>query len=573
MGRGEVLIVAAALAAAFVCLDCPPQAAYGLSASSPNVVINEVFYDPQGSDTGQEFVELYNPSDQPVCLSGWAFETGNGSYEQRWKLEWEGTEADTIPPGEFFVIGEEYLGPEADLVTDLDLQNGPDGCRLTSFDGSMDVLGWGDLVFTEYYEGQPCNEVASGSSIGRDPDGRDTDRNLEDFAPFKRPSPGDYNHPPFDLGLARAAMSRYTTTSGSRIDIVCCIANCGTQACGSGAKVFAAVGPYADSTILTGDLTPGGLFDVVVRPAYPGEGLHMVRVWHRSEFDRWHDNDSLVTTIVLPPSPVVVNEIMFSPGSRDCEWVELLNAGFTVLNLKSWTLEDQCGRPRTITKDDLLLEPGAYLLLVEDEEVFAMAHQDPDPCFLRPEGGWPTLNDKDGPLGIADMVVIRDCRGTTVDSAVYRERWSGPGVSIERIDPRQPSPNPANWSPHYGSGQGSPGRANSVSFQVGDGRGILSLSPEAFTPDGNGMNDFLAVKVSFPEACLVRLGVFDLAGNMVCSLIDGEVVEVSRTTFWNGDGTGGKRLATGVYLIALEAKAVCSGKAYELKRPAILVRR
>jgi hypothetical protein len=573
MGRGKVLIVAAALAAAFVCSVCFPPVAGGRPADSPSAVINEIFYDPQGSDAGQEFVELFNRSEQAVCLLGWTLETGNGAYEQRWKLEWQGIETDTISPGGFFVISEESVDPEGDYVTNLDLQNGPDGCRLTSLDGSVDVVGWGDLLYAEYYEGEPCEKAASGSSIGRDPDGLDTGHNQEDFAPFERPSPHDYNHPPSDLKIAKAALSRYTTTSGVDIDIVCCVANCGTQACGTGGTVFAAVGAHEDSTRLTGDLTPGDLFDVVVRPVSPGEGLHLVRVWHRSAFDRWHDNDSLVTTIVLPPSPVVVNEIMFRPGSHDCEWIELLNTGYTAIDLKSWTLEDQCRRPRTITEDDLWLEAGAYLLLVEDQQVFAMAHQDPDINFLRPAGGWPTLNDKDGAFGIADMVVVRDYHGTAVDSVAYRERWSSPGVSIERIDPRQPSPNPANWSPHYGGDQSSPGRANSVSFHVGDGRDILSLCPEAFTPDGNGANDFLAVKVTFPEACLVRLGVFDLAGNMVQSLIDGEVIEQSRTTFWNGKSTDGRDLATGVYLVTLEAKATSSDRAYELKRPAILVRR
>jgi hypothetical protein len=415
--------------------------------------------------------------------------------------------------------------------------------------------------------------VSSGSSIGRDPDGRDSDRNSDDFTALAQPSPGDYNHPPFDLTISKAALSRYTPTASSQIDIACCIVNCGTETCGSGAKVFAAAGPYLDSTTVMGDLAPGEHLRLAAQPPHPGSGLHLVSVWQRFKPDRWHGNDTLVTSIVLLPSPLVINEIMYKPGTHDCEWVELLNRGRVDLNLKHWTIEDNCGRSRIITNQDLLLGTDRYLLLVEDEGVFAMAHQDQDTYVLRPEGGWPTLNDVDGPLDMADMVVVRDHYGTTIDSVAYRERWSRPGISVERIDPGQPSTAAANWSPHYGSAGGSPGRANSVSFHIDCGRGVLSLSPRAFTPDGNGVDDILAVKVRFPSACLVRLTVFDLAGNAVRSLIDGEVVEASRITFWDGTGEDGNSLATGVYLVLLEARATTSGEAYELKTPAILVRR
>src|SRR3989338_4866874 len=41
------------------------------AAALAQVVINEVLFDPTGSDTGLEWVELYNASDSAVNLSGW----------------------------------------------------------------------------------------------------------------------------------------------------------------------------------------------------------------------------------------------------------------------------------------------------------------------------------------------------------------------------------------------------------------------------------------------------------------------------------------------------------------------
>ncbi|HNY28111.1 MAG TPA: lamin tail domain-containing protein [Candidatus Sumerlaeota bacterium] len=42
----------------------------------PRVVINEIFYHAPNNENALEYVELYNASDQPVDLSGWAFFKG-----------------------------------------------------------------------------------------------------------------------------------------------------------------------------------------------------------------------------------------------------------------------------------------------------------------------------------------------------------------------------------------------------------------------------------------------------------------------------------------------------------------
>jgi hypothetical protein len=568
MGQGKAVPLRAALLAALVL----PVAAAHVTAGPP-VVVNEVLYDPQGKDTGLEFVELFNLSPATVCLEGWTFETGNGAYEGRWSHEWTGTETDSIAAGGFFVIGEELVAPAPDVVTALDLQNGPDACRLTSPGSDRDIVGWGELAYGEYYEGAPAERASSGSSIGRDPDGSDSDGNYDDFRVLHTPSPGDYNHPPFDLAVEKAGLSRYTSTSGTDIDIVCRLVNDGTEAC-TGTTVCAALASLLDSVYVPDRIGPCEEVKAVVRLPHPGEGLHAIQVWHWHRLDRWHTNDSLATSIVLKPPPVVINEVMFKPVGTECEWIEVFAHAATDVNIRNWTLEDYRGTRRTLTGEDLVLSQGDMLVLVEDEEVFALAHPDlHSGGFLRPRGGWPTLNDVDGPLNFADMIVVRDAHGTAVDSIAYRTRWSQPGVSFERIDPRGPSSGSSNWSPHYGSSGGSPGRANSVSFHLPGKGEILTLSPSAFSPDGDGRDDLLAAAVRLREPCLVRLTVFDLKGRPVVRLIDGEVVETSRTTFWDGKGENGKRHATGAYLVLLEARATSSGKTYRARSPAILVRR
>ncbi len=538
------------------------------------VVINEVLYDPAGGDGGYEFVELFNRGETATGLEGWTFETGNGSYQARWTLEWTGSRTDTIGPRGFFVIGEEWVWPLPDAVTSLDLQNGPDGCRLTDPAGETDVAGWGDLGFEEYSEGEPAADVGSGSSIGRDPDGSDTGSNSVDFAGFAAPSPADYNHPPRDLTPLALGLSRYTPPTLPEIDLVCRVTNAGTEACGCGAVVTARVGGCSDSISILEDLNPAETAGIVLRLPNPGGGHREAVAWVSYCDDRWNGNDTVLTSIVVPPPPLVVNEIMFKPDGCDCEWIEVLNRSTGTLNIRGWTLEDSRGSPKNIADHDLIMGSGTFLVLVEDDDTFQAIHPDISrPAFRSPSGGWTTLNDVDGPLGFADAIVIRDGYGTMVDSVAYAESWTDPGRSVERIDPAAPSPHAANWSPHFGVSSSSPGAENSVSFHLPAEGKVLSLSTKTFSPNGDGKDDLVAVSVALPGAGLVRLSVFDINGRLVRRLIDGETVDSGRVTFWDGSLGDGARARTGVYLLMFEARMHASGETFRARSPLILVRR
>ncbi|MBZ0266676.1 hypothetical protein K8I85_00835, partial [bacterium] len=169
------------------------------------VVLNEVHYDPAGADGGREYVELaagvvgddeggIRREEGDGSLAGWRLETGNGAApDGEWKVAWIGAPGDRLEDG-LFAVGEGGVVPPPDAVVELDLQNGPDACRLVSPDGVVDVCGWGSPLPEGLYEGAPATDVASGRSLSRQPDGRDTGNNAADFADAA-PSPGAFNAP------------------------------------------------------------------------------------------------------------------------------------------------------------------------------------------------------------------------------------------------------------------------------------------------------------------------------------------------------------------------------------------
>jgi len=135
-----------------------------LTAAQP--ILTGIFYDPQGTDTGFEWVELYNPVNETVNLSDYQILKGNGAVAN----DWTNIPAlsGIIAPFSFFLIGESNVST-ADFITKLALFNGPDSVSLLSIadNETVDVVGYGPMTYSGYFEGSPTKDVASGKALAR----------------------------------------------------------------------------------------------------------------------------------------------------------------------------------------------------------------------------------------------------------------------------------------------------------------------------------------------------------------------------------------------------------------------
>jgi hypothetical protein len=103
--------------------------------------------------------------------------------------------------------------------------------------------------------------------------------------------------------------------------------------------------------------------------------------------------------------------------------------------------------------------------------------------------------------------------------------------------------------------------------------GYLRISPQTFTPDGDGTHDVLSISVELPAPAVVRLKVFDINGRALRTLLDGDLVEERRITFWDGRLIDDDIAPIGVYVVLLEAKPLGEERAIYSKLPVVLVRR
>ncbi|MGB0589751.1 MAG: lamin tail domain-containing protein [Myxococcota bacterium] len=163
----------------------------------PEVVINEVLYDAEGTDH-DVFVELWGAPN--TILDGMTLSGVNGSNGSEYK---EIYLTGMIGPDGYFVVAHTEasgaISAAADMMTHkVDYQNGPDSIQLRYGGVLVDAVAYGAFGPTEFAagEGSPTPESgAPGQSIGRHTDGLDTDDNAEDFVTLTSPSPGAANTP------------------------------------------------------------------------------------------------------------------------------------------------------------------------------------------------------------------------------------------------------------------------------------------------------------------------------------------------------------------------------------------
>lgn len=89
-----------------------------MPALGRGVVINEVLYDPAGSDAGKEWVELFNTNRVSVDLSGYILQLGSNVFGDVYTFP-AGT---VLPSGDFLLVGGNLVA-NADQVVELTMLN------------------------------------------------------------------------------------------------------------------------------------------------------------------------------------------------------------------------------------------------------------------------------------------------------------------------------------------------------------------------------------------------------------------------------------------------------------------
>jgi len=310
-----------------------------------------------------------------------------------------------------------------------------------------------------------------------------------------------------------------------------------------------------------------------------------LRIQNISDFSNNYLADTSVFICYYIPGPcrpgdMVINEVLFHPDASGSRFIEFYNCSTKIISLNTLLVSNSGGgntsaQPGRLCSGERFLAPMDYYVVSADSAKLCSRYFVPSPGKVAGLEHFPSMNSDSGYIMLqsaADSMVI--------DAMSYNESMHLPflsstlGVSLERLDPRVPSNCMANWqSASETSGFASPGYDNSH-YVIDPGNGLdLQLSSPVFSPDDDGKDDLLFIKVNNVEAgTLLSLRIFDIKGNLVKIIAGSSTVSENSLFLWDGTGDNNLIAGMGYYVVFAESISI-SGKHSKVKKAVIVAHR
>ncbi|WP_336514986.1 lamin tail domain-containing protein [Pollutibacter soli] len=276
---------------------------------------------------------------------------------------------------------------------------------------------------------------------------------------------------------------------------------------------------------------------------------------------------------------LIINEILFNPRPSGIDFVEIYNAGNSIIDLNNLLA---AGRNNTgeitgmvsLSNQHQLIFPGDYYLVSEDFMIVSKEYEiRKNVAFLNVDNlpSWP--DDK-------GSVILLNNSGDVIDEFSYSEKMHYPlvndpeGVSLERIDPFAKTQDASNWmSAASDAGYATPGRKNSQFKRHIPSEDEFSTDLKIFSPDNDGHDDQLTISYKLDKPGYnCSISIFNQAGFLVNNLVKNQVCGTEGYFRWNGLNDRNQLLLSGIYYLVIDLFHL-DGKRKIIRKAAVLVYR
>ena len=375
-----------------------------------NVVINEVFYDPSGVDTGKEYIRLYNNSDSSVDLTNWSIDPSSANYF-------------IIPSftlnAKSFVnihIGISGTNTATDLYDNGSANMGNTSGPIALFNHATTHKAETFVDYIEYGVGGQTNEseavktgiwatnafipdVAEGKTIKLKTDGVDTN------------SPGDWVETNPSIAQESSSESEESTTEQSETPPIPTgpnqppVADAGDNIIGFINQEIQFDGsqssdPENNDLHYEWNMGDGKLIELPsFTYIYSYSGTYLVTLM---VFDgKNYAFDTI--TVKIQAGQITINEFMANPSGKDEEeeWIEIYNDSDSITDISGWQMDDTAsGSSAFIFPKNTLIAPKSYLVFSRQTTKIAL-NNDADSVKLLMPGGilFQEINYENPPQG------------------------------------------------------------------------------------------------------------------------------------------------------------------------------
>lgn len=521
-------------------------------------MVNEVLANEPGRTTSLEWIELYNNSLAAISLSGYQLQIGDTNPINL-------PDSVTVPGDEYYLVCQRLFASESSpgfesfwgdssgvwgdtpyeesLKTPFEagfslkndagsvalLNNGLEVSSLIWIESGLDGHSWERILPEETTVGQSIDN--SGSTPGF----------INSLTPV-----------PFDLSLDDVKVEH----GDGYAYIIFIIVNRGLSRV-DGAVLYLTHSnqDIFDDTIdviSIPELSSGQATEIARQ--YVFDGIYLTVMAILSDDDRVSNNVFQFVATGSAYPPIILTELLANPqNGLSTEWLEIKNRSEQSVDLYGWQFGDT-NKLYQVSQEGYLLEPGAYLVLVQSADDFLSFYPDYNQGYIQP-GQWSAFNN-DG-----DIVRLVDSFGIEADRFEYSVVFDDNYTWSRGEEPD----NESQWG-RSENVFGTPGEFNQVVFEQTSSDLSVRIEPVHFSPDGDGFEDYTTITISAPRADGYTVKVFDRRGRVVKAFYDKEEYILSQFQ-WDGLSDGGRRLPIGVYILFVEAHGGAS-----VKKPIVIAR-
>ena len=276
---------------------------------------------------------------------------------------------------------------------------------------------------------------------------------------------------------------------------------------------------------------------------------------------------------------VVVNELLFNPKPNGVDFVELYNRSSKIIDLKNMVLANRSssgviGSLRNLSGDSYLLFPGEYMVATEDATIIRNGYLAKNGNAFIEISSMPSYPDDKG------NVVLLNNAGLIIDELKYDAKWhfalidNEEGISLERIDFSKPTNDPNNWTSAAATvGYATPTYQNSQYRADLQPQGDIKITPEIFSPDNDGFDDFALINFNFPEPGYVaNIIIYDGAGRAIRILQKNTTCAAKGSFKWDGLNDKQAKVPIGIYVVYTEIFNL-KGQKKSFKNSVVVARR
>ncbi|MEW6194401.1 MAG: lamin tail domain-containing protein [Bacteroidota bacterium] len=284
-------------------------------------------------------------------------------------------------------------------------------------------------------------------------------------------------------------------------------------------------------------------------------------------------NSSYSNVVGYQPGSLIINEIMFDPETGNSEFVEFYNNCNDTLQIGGMTLQFGSDKKIYLSSTHYKLAPYGYLVLAHDSTVYNNYN------WLNGEGSFVLLNSSLSLSNESSLLLIKDTKSNTLDSLVYFSDWHNRNIvltknkSLERINPSLSGIESSNWNTSVDLSGASPGKENSIFIDKPVGESKVTISPNPFSPDNDGFEDFTIISFSISQKLSqVRIKVFDSLGRLVRTLANDRASASNNSIVFDGLDDSGRALRIGIYILLIEISTE-TGYTETIKTPVVVARK